>query len=142
MGKTIVAGDDRRKRAVIRTWVTNQAMFTGNVFIDGNYLYRVTTDHTSSDITSDLASSKLARLDKRVVAAGIRDIGPYIAYAGHYAASSRDTGYRESDHGSNEIVVGYAPRAINSDNGGWSDGGRVTVRFGFILRLQKLNTVD
>jgi hypothetical protein len=143
MAKNIVAGDDRRKRSVIRKWVKNQQMFKGNVFIDGNFLYLVKEDHVSSDIPTEVSQSKVDRLDKRTVSGGYRDIGPYYASAGYFSASEgRDTGYRYSDYNNNEIVVGYAPQAQGADNGDWSDGGRVTVRYGFTLRLQKLNVVD
>jgi hypothetical protein len=143
MSKEIVAGGERRKRSVIRTWVTNQSMFTGNLFINNNRFYIVDSDHISSTIQSDIAQGNIRKLDRRVVSSGYRDIGPFIATAGHYSTSSnRDTGIRYSDYTNNEVVVGFAPVAQPSDNGGWSDGGRVTVRFGFMLRLQKLNEVD
>ena len=92
MALNIVAGTERRKRAIIRKWLSNQAMFVGNVFIAEDKLYGVLIDHTSSSVSLDVSSNKVVRLDKRTVASGIRDVGPYYAFAGHYSASSRETG--------------------------------------------------
>jgi hypothetical protein len=145
---SIIAGD-LRKKSVIRKWYTLTSYDVNNVITQSDRIYIVRQNHVSTNIVVDELAGKIEKLDRRFVASGIRDIGPFVAAAGYRmtntvfpSINARDTGARYSDHSVNEVVVGFRPIALNSDNGGWSDGGRVTVRFGFYLRLQKINRVD
>ena len=138
MAKNIVAGSDRRKRSVLRNWTGSTSYITDNVIIYDNRLYIVTADHISANTFT--ATSFYRLLDQRFMSAGFRDTGPHWSQAGY--SGNYGTGTILADHTNNEVVVGFAPIANYSDNGGWSDGGRVTVRYGFYLRFKKLNLVD
>jgi hypothetical protein len=136
MSQSLLAGTDYLKRRQLWLWETGYSYAADDVFLYDKNFYKVLLAHTSSSIASDLSSGKIARLISKKVNATYYDIGPFTAQAGY--SGNTDTLARYVALSTNEIVVGFLPTASNSDNGGWSDGGRATVRFGFALRIAKI----
>ena len=143
MADSILSYDNRR-RFVVRTWAKGEKYSADNVVVHSNRIYYVNYDFTSGNSNPAVyVGGALTRMDERYLAPSYRDIGPYAASAGYYQVSEgRDTSYRLSSHTVNEVVIGFAPHGYAADNGDWTDGGRVTVRYGFTLRVKKINTVD
>jgi hypothetical protein len=137
MSTSLTAGTDYSDRRSLWAWETLVRYETGDVVLYSNNMYKVLTTHISSSVAADLASGKLVRMVTKKVSATYYDIGPFSCQAGF--SGNIDTGARYVNLTTNEVVIAYLPTAYNSDNGGDSDGGRVTVRFGFALRIARIN---
>jgi hypothetical protein len=137
MSASLTAGTDYASRRQLWIWEASSRYEVDDVVLYANNMYRVLTTHVSSSVSADLVSGKLTRLATKKVSTTYYDIGPFTAQAGY--SGNIDTGARYVNLATNEVVIGYQPTASNSDNGGWSDGGRVTVRFGFALRIARIN---
>lgn len=137
MATSILPAIDYPSRRSLWAWETNKRYPVGDVLMYGGNLYKVLVTHTSTSIASDLTSAFISKLITKKVSSSYYDIGPFGAQAGF--SGNIDTGAQYVALATNEVVIGYRPTASNSDNGGWSDGGRATVRFGFALRISRIN---
>jgi hypothetical protein len=137
MATTILPAIDYANRRQMWVWQTLNRYPAGDVVLHDSNLYKVLVTHTSSNMTADIASGYIQRMVTKKVSATYYDIGPFTSQAGY--SGNIDTGAKYVSLYTNEVVVGYFPTASNSDNGGWSDGGRATVRFGFALRIARIN---
>jgi hypothetical protein len=134
---SLTAGTDYSSRRSLWIWEAASRYEINDVILYSNNMYKVLVTHVSSSVSADLTSGNLVRLSTKKVSATYYDIGPFTSQGGY--SGNIDTGAQYINLATNEVVIAYRPTASNADNGGWSDGGRATVRFGFALRIARIN---
>jgi len=137
MATNIVPALDYPNRKQLLIWEAFRQYTTKDVLLYNDKLYKVLIDHTSTSVELDISSGNIKTLISKKVSLNYYDIGPFTAQAGY--SGNIDTGAQYAELSTNEVVIGFRPTASGSDNGGQSDGGRVTVRFGFALRIARIN---
>jgi hypothetical protein len=138
MSSSLVAGTDYLKRRQLWIWESSFLYSAEDVVIYDKNFYKIVTTHTSApSVFTDITAGRLVRLVTKKVSTAYYEIGPFTSQAGF--SGNIATGARYVNLATDEVIIGYRPTASNSDNGGWSDGGRVTVRFGFALRIARIN---